>query len=174
MSYATVASSVNRDLADLLSDDCADFCVSAAQRPGDIVAYRRVRSTTTALVVLLVLMAVAALTHSLVTSVRRRRRDLALLKTLGFVGKQVSSTARWQGFALAGAALLIGVPLGLVIGRVFWSLFADAIGVATDASIPLLPVVLAVPVTLAAAAIIATIPARIARRTRPAAILRAA
>ena len=66
------------------------------------------------------------------------------------------------------------MPLGLVTGRVFWSLFADALGVATDASIPLLPVALAVPATLAAAAVIATIPARIARRTRPAAILRAA
>jgi ABC-type lipoprotein release transport system permease subunit len=29
-------------------------------------------------------------THALVTSVRRRRRDLAILKTLGFVRSQVS------------------------------------------------------------------------------------
>jgi ABC-type lipoprotein release transport system permease subunit len=173
VSFHQLSSSVNRSLTGIVDGCPSPLCVSGPQRPGDIVAYSRVRSTTGALVVLLGLMAIAALTHSLVTSFRRRRRDVALLKTLGFVGRQVSSTARWQGLALSGAALLVGIPLGLVLGRVFWTLFADAIGVASDSSLPVGPVLLAIPVTLVVAALVATIPARLARRTRPAVVLRA-
>ena len=172
VSFHQLSSSVNRSLTGIVDGCPSPACVSGPQRPGDIIAYRRVRSTTTVLVVLLALMAVATLTHSLVTSVRRRRRDVAVLKTLGFVGRQVSSAARWQGLALSASALLVGIPLGLVSGRVFWSLFADTLGVANDSSIPIGAVLLAVPVTLAIAALVSTIPASVARRTRPASVLR--
>src|SRR5207302_4918423 len=44
------------------------------------------------LAVLLALAAAATIAHTLVTSIRRKRRDLAVLKTLGFVKRQVSTT----------------------------------------------------------------------------------
>ena len=130
------------------------------------------RSTSAALIALVILMAVAALTQSLVTSARRRRRDVAILKTLGFVGRDVSRTARWQGLAIAAAALIVGLPIGLVLGRGSWTIFADELGVAGDASLPLRAVLIAIPVTLATAALVAVVPARLARRTRPANVLR--
>ena len=163
---------MNHRLAGLIEECPGRTCVNGPQQPGDISAYTKVRGTSVALVALLAVIALGALAHSLVTSVRRRRRDLALLKTLGFVGRDVSSTARWQGLALAGAALLLGVPVGILIGRWGWAFFADRIGVATDATVPVLLLAIAVPVTLALAAVIATLPARMARHTQPARVLR--
>jgi putative ABC transport system permease protein len=121
---------------------------------------------------LLVLAALATLVHVLVTSIRRRRRDLAILMTLGFVRRQVSATVAWQSTALASIALLIGLPLGAAIGRWVWTLFANQIGVISEPVVELSSLLLAIPVTLLLANLIAFIPGRLAARTRPAAALR--
>jgi ABC-type lipoprotein release transport system permease subunit len=120
-----------------------------------------------------VLTAVGTLAHVLVTAVRRRRRDLAMLKTLRLVRRQVLSVVEWQALSLAGVALLIGLPLGLVAGRWAWVLFASSAGLAAAASIPVALVLLIIPVTLALAALLATAPGRAAAGVSPAAALRA-
>ena len=121
---------------------------------------------------LLALAAIGTLVHTLVTSIRRRRRDLAVLKTLGFVRRQISATVAWQASALAGIALLIGLPLGVAVGRWGWTLFANSIGVVPVPVVDLPPLLLAIPVTLLLANLIALIPGRLAAATRPAAVFR--
>jgi hypothetical protein len=44
---------------------------------------------------------------------RRRRRDLALLKALGFTRRQISATIAWQATSTVAVGLLIGVPVGI-------------------------------------------------------------
>jgi len=122
---------------------------------------------------LLALAAVGTLVHTLVTSIRRRRRDLAVLKTLGFVRRQISATVAWQASTMAGIALLIGLPLGVAVGRWAWTLFANTIGALPVPIVDLPPLLLAVPVTLLLANLIALIPGRLAAATRPAAVFRA-
>ncbi len=165
VSLTALRSRLNPKLAGLIEECPSPGCLLGPQRPGDIVAYGRVRSTSLSLIVLLALMAIAALAHSLVTSVRRRRRDIAVLKTLGFAAADVASAARWQGLALAGVALAAGIPLGLIAGRAFWTVFAQGLGVADDVTFPVVALAIAVPVTLALAAVVAVIPARLAQRT---------
>ncbi len=80
----------------------------------------------------------ATLAHLLVVSVSRRRREMGLLKVLGFVNGQVVSTVSWQATTLALVSVVVGVPLGLVIGRSVWNAFADNIGVVPVAVVPLL------------------------------------
>ena len=121
---------------------------------------------------LLALAALGTLVHVLVTSIRRRRRDLAVLKTLGFVRRQVSATVAWQASTMAGLALLIGLPVGVVVGRWAWTLFANAIGVLPVSVVDLQPLFIAIPVTLLLANLIALIPGRLAASTPPAAVLR--
>jgi hypothetical protein len=147
--------------------------VISDQRPDDIRNFSRVRDTPLILGGVLALLAVGTLGHVLVTAVRQRRRDLALLKTLGLVRRQVLSVVQWQALSLAGVALLIGVPLGLLAGRWAWELFASSAGLATAASIPVALVLLIIPVTVALAALIAAWPGRAAARIRPATVLRA-
>src|SRR5262249_20261565 len=105
--------------------------------------------------------------------VRRRRRDLAVLKTLGFDRSQVLRVVAWEASAFASVALLAGLPLGVFAGRAAWQIFADASGVATQAVIPLPLVLLAIPATLLLASLIAAAPGWNAARLRPAAVLRA-
>ena len=119
------------------------------------------------------LLAVATMTHVLLTSARRRRRDLAVLKALGLVRRQVLGVVQWQAATLAATALLFGVPLGILGGRWAWVLFAGAAGVSPGASVPVPLVLASIPVTVALAALIAAWPARAAARVRPATVLRA-
>jgi hypothetical protein len=147
--------------------------VAAPQLPADVVNFDRVRTTPLVLAAVLGLLAAASVTHSLATSVRRRRRDLAVLKTLGFVGRQVSSLVGWQATTVGLVALGAGLPLGVAAGRWAWSLVADGLGIAPEPVTPLLAVALAVPAVVVLANLAAFLPARAATRIRPAVALRA-
>jgi FtsX-like permease family len=125
-----------------------------------------------ALAVLLGILALIAVTHAIVATVRRRRDELALLKVLGFSRSQVRATVGWQATLLGGAGVVVGIPLGLVVGRWSWQLVADGLGVRTEISNPALWLLVAVVATLAVVNLIALLPARAAARTRPAAALR--
>jgi hypothetical protein len=119
----------------------------------------------------LMLLACGIIAHTLLTSVRRRRRDLAILKTVGFVTGQVRATVAWQATALACAGLIVGVPLGLLAGRWAWILFASQVAIVPEPVISPLTL-LAIPAVLLVANAIAAIPAWSAARTQPAVILR--
>jgi ABC-type lipoprotein release transport system permease subunit len=115
---------------------------------------------------------VGTLAHVLLTGVRRRRRDLAVLKTLGLLRSQLLRVVSWQATSLAAAALLVGLPLGLLAGRWAWLLFADSAGVGSQADVPVPLVLLVIPVTLVLAVLLAIVPGWTAGRIRPALILR--
>jgi ABC-type antimicrobial peptide transport system permease subunit len=152
-------------------EDCF-LAVDTDQRPADVSNYERVQSTPMALAGVLVVLAVAALGHTLVTWVRRRRRDLAVHRALGFVHRQVSATVTWQATTLAVLALMIGLPLGVAIGRWLWLLFAAQLGVAPEVVVPPLPLLVAVPATLVVANLVAAVPGWQAGRVQPAVALR--
>jgi hypothetical protein len=122
---------------------------------------------------LLVAIAAGALAQALVLAVRRRRRDLAILKTLGFDRKQVLATVAWQATTFAAIGLLIGLPIGDALGRWAWNLFAEQLGVVPQAVTPLPLLLLIVPGAILLANLVAILPARIAAKTRPAVVLRA-
>ena len=85
---------------------------------------------------------------------------------------QVLGVVSWQASALAVAALLVGLPLGVVAGRWSWALFAGSVGVAGQADVPVPLVLLAIPAALLLASLIAAAPGWAAARIRPALILR--
>jgi ABC-type antimicrobial peptide transport system permease subunit len=121
---------------------------------------------------LLALLAASALAHLLVTSVRRRRHDLAILKALGFVRRQVSATVAWQATTVALIALAVGLPLGVALGRWTWSLLADRIGVGAPPVTPGPALLAGVVGTVLVSNLVAAWPGRMAARTRPAVALR--
>ena len=115
--------------------------------------------------------AAAALAHTIVTSVRRRRRDFAILETLGCVRRQLSSTVATTATTLACIASLAGIPLGLIGGRWAWEAIAHALGVPSAPTVSIAVVTLVVVGMLVAANLIALLPAALARRTNPATAL---
>ena len=121
---------------------------------------------------LLVIVATTTLGHTLVSTVRRRRREVAILKTLGFVREQVLSTLSWQSTTLILLALVTGIPAGLIAGRVAWQAFADNLGILPASAIPWAALIIAVPSALLIANLVAAFPARSAADTEPGIALR--
>ena len=120
----------------------------------------------------LALLAIAMLAYVLVTGIRRHRRDLAVLKTLGLLRRQMLAMIAWDATTIATITLVLGIPLGIAAGRISWSLFADSVGVPLDVEVPLLSVLLIIPATLAIANITAAWPGWVAGHVRAATILR--
>jgi ABC-type antimicrobial peptide transport system permease subunit len=141
------------------------------QRPAEIVNYRSTGATPLVLAAGLAGGAVAALGLTLVASVRRRRRDLGLLKTLGFTGRQLTSAIAWQASVVAVIGLVAGVPLGIVLGRQLWIVFAHQIYAVPKPTVPW-SAALVVPGALLLTNVVAAIPGRMARRTPAALVLR--
>jgi ABC-type lipoprotein release transport system permease subunit len=131
-----------------------------------------VRRFPLVLAALLGLAAVAFIAHTLVSSIRRRRRDLAVLKTLGFGRRQVSATVAWQATTFGCIALLFGIPIGLAAGRWIWSTYANQLGLFPESVLPGWQVLLMIPATLLVANLVALVPGWLAGRIRPAAALR--
>lgn len=142
-------------------------------RPTDLANFGRVDSMPFVIGGVLGTAAIATLIHTLLSSVRRRRRDLAILKTLGFERGQVSRAVAWQATTIAAIAILVGIPLGIAAGRWIWTTFANQLGVVPETVVPAFPTLLVIPAALIAANLIAALPARLAARTRPALALRA-
>jgi hypothetical protein len=114
----------------------------------------------------------ATLLHLLVVSVSRRRKEVGLLKVLGFVNGQVGSTVAWQASTLALVAVFIGVPLGLVIGQAVWRAFARNLGVVPVSVVPIWLIGVLVAGVLVVANFIALTPALVATRSKPGELLR--
>jgi predicted lysophospholipase L1 biosynthesis ABC-type transport system permease subunit len=121
---------------------------------------------------LLALMAAATLAHTLASSTRRRRRDLAILKSLGFGRWQLRQALAWQATTIAAIALLIGLPAGIARGRWAWRYLATQLGVLPEPAVPLTAILIAIPAALVAANLIAAARGQAAARIPPAAVLR--
>ena len=150
-----------------------EFLLVDGHRPSSqMLNLREVRGVAPTLVAVLGLLGLAAVVHALVVSVRRARRDIAVLATVGFSRRQRAVVVVTQSVGYLGVGLLLGVPLGLVVGRWTWQRLADQIAVVGDPATPT-TLVLVVPATLLVAVLAALIPARAAARVHPAAHLRA-
>jgi len=147
--------------------------VIPVQRPAEIVNYRSMGDTPAYLGAALAAGAIAALALTLMASVRRRRRDLALLKTIGFTRRQIAAAVAWQSSVAVGAGAVVGVPVGIALGRFLWDLFARQINVVPEPTVPGLWVILIVVGAVLLANLVAVVPGRIAARTPTALLLRA-
>ena len=147
--------------------------VIAVQRPAEIVNYRSMSTTPLYLGLALAVGAVVALVLTLVTSVRRRRRDLALLKTLGFTRRQLAAVVAWQSTIAVAIGVIVGIPVGIILGRALWYEFAREIHAVPEPTVPSLTIALIALGALVLANVVAAIPGRQAARTQTAVLLRA-
>ena len=162
----TLAASKDESIADTID-------LLPAQRPAEIVNYKSMGAMPAVLAGGLAAGAVAGLGLTLVASVRRRRRDFALLKTLGFTRRQLAGAVAWQSSVIALVGLLIGVPAGIAFGRLLWLAFAHELSAVPDPVIPAGSIALAALAALVLANLVAALPGRSAARTPAATVLRA-
>ncbi|HEY8828630.1 MAG TPA: FtsX-like permease family protein [Jatrophihabitantaceae bacterium] len=142
------------------------------QRPAEIISYRSLGTTPTILGAALATGALAGLGLTLIATVRRRRRDLAVMKTLGFTGRQLAATVAWQATVAVATGTLVGMTLGIALGRWLWDQFATGIHAVPHPTIPAPSLAAIAFAALVLANVVAAIPGRIAARTPTALLLR--
>lgn len=108
----------------------ADYPGLAAlpQTPAELVNFGETVNFPLILGVALAVFGSTTLVHLLVVSVTRRRREMGLLKALGFVPRQLGSAVCWQATTIAVVGTVVGVPLGIAAGHVVWRAFATNLG----------------------------------------------
>jgi hypothetical protein len=121
---------------------------------------------------MLILFGVMTLVHVLVVSVARRRREVGLLRALGFVRRQIAYTVWWQTMTIAVVGLVVGIPAGIGVGRAIWQEFAGSLGVLPDSIVTTWVIVAVAAGTLIVASALAVVPAVAAARPRPGYLLR--
>ncbi|MEX2555077.1 MAG: FtsX-like permease family protein [Actinomycetota bacterium] len=141
-------------------------------RPAAIDNVARARSMPMLLAGILAVLALITMVHALLTAASRRRHDLAVLKTLGFLRRQVRAAVAWQSMTTVMLALLVGIPVGIAAGRWTWSLLSDRLGVDAQPVAPLGWIALGAAAVVLLANVVAMAPGRVAARTRPAETLR--
>ena len=146
--------------------------VLSAQRPNYVVSYQHLERTPLALTALLVLLAVATTVHLLVSMVRRRRRDLGMLRALGFTSAQMRAAVLVLATTIIGLTLVVAIPVGVIAGRALWSLTSHWLGIPVHGVVPLAAIAAVGVATLAVGNAVALVPAVRAARMDPAQVLR--
>ena len=136
-----------------------------------VVSLHRVRALPILGILFAGVFGTVVLAYVLAIGVRTRMRDLAVLRALGLPVRRLTSILTWQALMLATAMLVIGLPIGVLIGSVVWRSLGGDFGVATE---PVAPPLLAIllPAVLLVAIVATLAPARRARRQQVAALLR--
>lgn len=145
--------------------------VGRPDRPGVILNIARVRSIPYLVATVLAVLALLNLAHHLILSIRRRRRDLAILRALGADGRWVARVVHWQASLFTILVVAIGTPLGIVAGRVVYRAFVDRIGAVNTVTLPLALFALTIAGLVVLANIVAIPSARHARHRPPARLL---
>ncbi len=94
------------------------------------------------------------------------------VKVLGFVRVQIASLVTWQATTVAVIGLVIGVPLGVIVGRAVWLAFANDLGVVPVAVVPLWLIGVVIVGVIVVANLLAVGPGLAAAQARPGQFLR--
>lgn len=81
--------------------------------------------------------AAAGVAYVLSSSFRRARRDVAVLRVLGFSRRQSMTTVLVQAGTVGLAGAILALPFGVALGRAAWRGVADGAGVAAVPEVPL-------------------------------------
>ena len=114
----------------------------------------------------------ATVAHALASAVWRRRRDLALMQTVGFTRGQVRQAVFTQATLIGVIALVVGLPVGVLIGRAIWTVFQDRLGTVAGVVVPWTVLGIVVVVVLALVNLVGLVPAFRLLRRHPAETLR--
>ena len=155
-----------------IRDSVAPLQLLPAQAPTTITSFGRTNNLPAIVAALMAALAAATLIHAMVTSVRRRGREFAILESIGLVRWQRSVIVLASTTTFACAATIIGVPIGIAVGRWAWTEIARVLGVPAEPKIEASTIALVVVGLFAVASLIALLPAEMARHTRAADALR--
>ncbi|CAN5660462.1 hypothetical protein BH20ACT2_BH20ACT2_23450 [soil metagenome] len=138
-------------------------------RPPEIIDATSTRGVPLVVAAVLAVVTALGLTTASWASVGARRRDLAVLRALGFDGAQIRHSIHAQSIATTAVILAIGTPLGVIAGQNLWRVFAEQLGVVPDAASVWMPALVTIAGGILLALLAAQVPARLAARSSAAA-----
>jgi hypothetical protein len=165
---ARFVASIHRRIQSWDGSGSPPYTFVAPVRPSEIVNADAMRTAPALLAGVLALALLVALAPSIGATVNARHRAYAIYRAIGFRRAQVGRSVRWQALTTMVAGIAIGVPVGIVGGRVLWSRFAEQLGIASTVDLPVAALLLVVVGALVAALLAAVGPARRAGRRSPA------
>jgi putative ABC transport system permease protein len=155
-------------------DHCtADCDVIQPSPPADVRHLDRVGNLPLALAGVISLLGLGSMAHALLLVARSNRRSIALLRAIGASRRLLRRAVVAQTTMICVGALLLGLPLGWIVGRLLWGAFADSLGVVPEAVPPSLTIAAATGALVVVAHLVALIPAARAARAPAAAALQA-
>lgn len=151
--------------------DVADFDILTTQRPAEIATTASLGNLPIVVAALLATFMALALALALSASIRRRGRELAVLRTLGFSDKQLTSAVAWHSATIVIAGLIIGIPTGVIGSAWLWHAFAQQLDIVPDVQRPTQSIITITAGAAVLAGLTSIVPARTARRLDLAATL---
>ena len=148
------------------------FVSDRPSRPADVQSLTELRDLPIVQVGVVVAVIAVAVGHSLVLTVRRRRRDLAVMQTLGARRRTLYAAAAWQAVTVAVLASAFGVPLGIIAGRWGWMALASMFATLPVVVVPWTGLALFLGATVTTAAVVGLVPAGLGLRRLPGTVLR--
>ncbi|MEJ7799036.1 MAG: FtsX-like permease family protein [Ilumatobacter sp.] len=142
-------------------------------RPPEIMNARSIRTVPLLVGTLIALAIIVGYCAAMAFAARERRRDLALLRTLGFTDRQLRRSVRIQSVITAVITCGVGTVAGIPIGRAAWRLFAVELGVVPDPTVPPLVLLAVIGAAALLGLLAAILPSTYATRLRVATVLRA-
>lgn len=165
---------VERLEADLEADHGLSFPTYARPTPpGRLLHLDEIRGLLVVVAGFFALLGIAGLAHALAVSTRRNRGTFATLRSLGFLRRQVMGSVGVCSLAIVGVAALVGVPVGIVLGRLAWRAAVGGLGIIDTPFVPGGAVVLLAATAAVVGVVIAGPLAWRAARGCPAELLRA-
>ncbi len=148
------------------------WAVAIGRVPSSVAVLADVRQVPLVLAAVIGLLWLLVGTHAMLLAVRRRGGDLAVLRALGMRPAEVRRAVSWQAVAIGVVTLGIGIPAGLILGRVVWTAIADPANVLVRLDVD--PLAFAVMALAAMALLVgaALWPGQRAARLRPIDVLR--
>jgi predicted lysophospholipase L1 biosynthesis ABC-type transport system permease subunit len=108
-----------------------------AAPPADVRNLDLVRSYPIWLAGFLAAVGLFTILNALVVSARRRSQQVGVLRALGLTRAQIVGAVSSQGAAMAIAGAVIGIPVGIALGRWTWAASAHQLGVSQALGAPL-------------------------------------
>jgi predicted lysophospholipase L1 biosynthesis ABC-type transport system permease subunit len=146
---------------------------SRSSPPGRLVNIDDMTALLIGLAVFFALLGTLGLTHVLVVSTRRRAREFGILASLGLIRSQLRSIVWCQALTLIGIGLAVGIPLGVIAGRVSWKAAIGGVGMIVSPTSPWSTLAAFVVAAVIGTWLISLVPGAWAARTRPDRLLRA-
>ena len=141
-------------------------------RPAEIVNAGSIRNVPLLVGTLVALAIIVGYCAAMAFAARERRRDLALMRTLGFTNRQLRRSVWTQSVITAVITCGVGTVAGIVIGRAAWRLFAVELGVVPDPTVPPLVLLAVIGAAVLLGLLAAIVPGTYATRLRVATVLR--